>query len=166
MEDNRFSISIHYRNCAREDVPRVKEVVLAVQAKHKRIRMGSGKEVFELQPDIAWDKGKAVLWLLDKLVVPMVSTASAAAPTDADVGCCGGSEAGGAEEAVGVGCVDVGEEKRAGAGKEGLTVEEEEEEEDDDVDEDDGKFFTIFIGDDKTDEVRCPCTPGRVGSWW
>ena len=45
VEDNRFSISVHYRNCARIDVPRVKEVVVNVQAKHERIRMGSGKEV-------------------------------------------------------------------------------------------------------------------------
>lgn len=45
MEDNRFSISIHYRNCARIDVPRVKDVVINVQSKHERIRMGSGKEV-------------------------------------------------------------------------------------------------------------------------
>lgn len=45
MEDNRFSVSIHYRNCARVDVPRVKEVVERVQARHERIRMGSGKEV-------------------------------------------------------------------------------------------------------------------------
>lgn len=45
VEDNRFSISVHYRNCARIDVPRVKDVVVNVQAKHERIRMGSGKEV-------------------------------------------------------------------------------------------------------------------------
>lgn len=45
VEDNRFSVSIHYRNCARVDVPRVKEVVERVQARHERIRMGSGKEV-------------------------------------------------------------------------------------------------------------------------
>ena len=45
VEDNRFSISVHYRNCARIDVPKVKDVVVNVQAKHERIRMGSGKEV-------------------------------------------------------------------------------------------------------------------------
>lgn len=45
VEDNRFSVSIHYRNCARVDVPRVREVVERVQARHERIRMGSGKEV-------------------------------------------------------------------------------------------------------------------------
>ncbi len=45
VEDNRFSVSVHYRNCARADVPRVKAVVERVQARHERIRMGSGKEV-------------------------------------------------------------------------------------------------------------------------
>lgn len=52
MEDNRFSVSIHYRNCARVDVPRVKEVAERVQARHERIRMASGKEVTTL-----WEEG-------------------------------------------------------------------------------------------------------------
>lgn len=45
VEDNCFSVSIHYRNCARADVPRVREIVERVQSRHERIRMGSGKEV-------------------------------------------------------------------------------------------------------------------------
>ncbi|CAN0300874.1 unnamed protein product, partial [Hapterophycus canaliculatus] len=45
VEDNRFSVSIHYRNCAHDDVPKVRDVVERVQKRHERIRMGSGKKV-------------------------------------------------------------------------------------------------------------------------
>lgn len=91
-------------------------------------------KVFELQPDIAWDKGKAVLWLLDKLVVPM-----ALAPTGVAV-----------NGAAGVHGADTGTGTGGGGGGE----EEEEEEEEGQDDEFSDRFFTVFIGDDKTDEVR------------
>ena len=32
-----------------------------------RLRRARGKKVFELQPDIGWNKGRAVLWLLERL---------------------------------------------------------------------------------------------------
>ncbi|CAM9201431.1 unnamed protein product [Ectocarpus sp. 13 AM-2016] len=142
VEDNRFSVSIHYRNCARVDVPRVKDVVERVQARHERIRMGSGKEVFELQPDIAWDKGKAVLWLLDKLVIPMAQAPEEPAPPP--------GEGGG---------VATASSSNGGSGG-GVATEEEEGDYDD---EDSGRFFTIFIGDDKTDENAFRVLNGDMG---
>jgi trehalose-phosphatase len=38
-----------------------------VQAKHPELRITEGKKVFELQPDIDWHKGKALIWLMEKL---------------------------------------------------------------------------------------------------
>ena len=38
-----------------------------VYSKHSTLRKQKGKKLYELQPDIAWDKGKALLWLLKKL---------------------------------------------------------------------------------------------------
>jgi alpha,alpha-trehalase len=35
-----------------------------VAARHRELRRIDGKKVYELLPDIDWDKGKAVLWLL------------------------------------------------------------------------------------------------------
>lgn len=107
--------------------------------------------MFELQPDIEWDKGKAVLWLLDKLVVPMakaptdeeaaavVSAASSAVITpasaaDATATMAAAAAAGGGSNGTGGG---------GGGGQD-----------EDDEDESPDRFFTIFIGDDKTDEVR------------
>lgn len=114
--------------------------------------------MFELQPDIAWDKGKAVIWLLDKLVVPMVSMAaepasaadtSSGAPANG-TGDGGNGGGGGTKGVVADGGSAVEEtDNPAGEGDDSWA-------DDEDLDEpsDAGKFFTIFIGDDKTDEVR------------
>jgi alpha,alpha-trehalase len=67
VERKRFAIANHYRNVADEDVPRVEEAVRDVLARHEGLRMSGGKKVFELRPDIDWDKGRAVLWLLEAL---------------------------------------------------------------------------------------------------
>src|SRR6266542_634681 len=37
------------------------------EASAKSLRKIDGKKVYELLPNIDWDKGKAVLWLLEKL---------------------------------------------------------------------------------------------------
>ena len=77
VERKRFAIAVHYRNLDESDVPRVAAGVRAVLARHKRLRMSGGKKVFELRPDIDWDKGRAVMWLLEALglgpegVIPM-----------------------------------------------------------------------------------------------
>jgi trehalose-phosphatase len=46
------------------DLPKVERAVSEVAAQHPELRSMKGKKVYELQPDIDWDKGKAVLWLL------------------------------------------------------------------------------------------------------
>jgi len=38
-----------------------------VAARHRELRRIDGKKVYELLPDIDWNKGKAVLWLLETL---------------------------------------------------------------------------------------------------
>jgi trehalose 6-phosphate phosphatase len=38
-----------------------------VAARHRELRRMDGKKVYELLPDIDWNKGKAVLWLLETL---------------------------------------------------------------------------------------------------
>lgn len=43
------------------------DVVQGVKANYPSIRFGTGKKVFELRPDIVWDKGKAMVWLLQAL---------------------------------------------------------------------------------------------------
>lgn len=67
VERKRLSIAVHYRQVAATDVGALKAIVGRVLAAHPRLRRGLGKKVLELQPDVDWDKGRAVLWLLDRL---------------------------------------------------------------------------------------------------
>lgn len=67
LERKRFAVAIHYRQVAASEVDRVRCVVRQVQARHARLRMAGGKRVFELRPDVDWDKGRAALWLRSAL---------------------------------------------------------------------------------------------------
>jgi alpha,alpha-trehalase len=67
VERKKYSIAVHYRRVAGERAPEVEKIVDAVLADHGGLRKGRGKKVFELQPDIDWDKGRAVVWLQGKL---------------------------------------------------------------------------------------------------
>jgi alpha,alpha-trehalase len=67
VERKRFSIAAHYRNVNENDASRVALAVDTVAARHAELRKIDGKKVYELLPDIDWDKGKAVLWLLETL---------------------------------------------------------------------------------------------------
>jgi trehalose-phosphatase len=70
VEDKRFSISVHYRLVAPGEVPRLESMVDAVLAAEPRLRKGLGKMVLELRPRVDWDKGRAILWLLDAWRLP------------------------------------------------------------------------------------------------
>jgi alpha,alpha-trehalase len=67
VERKRFSIAAHYRNVNENDVPKVEQAVGEVATPHRKLRRINGKKVYELLPDVAWDKGKAALWLLETL---------------------------------------------------------------------------------------------------
>ena len=60
VERKRFSIAAHYRNVNEGDVPKVERAVNEVAARHRELRKMDGKKVYELLPDIDWNKGKAV----------------------------------------------------------------------------------------------------------
>jgi len=67
VERKRFAIAVHYRNASREDAARIKEEAERELERHPRLKKSGGKKIVELKPDIDWDKGKALLWLLDAL---------------------------------------------------------------------------------------------------
>lgn len=67
IERKGFSIAVHYRESAEADIPKVKQAVEDIASRQDRLRMSSGKKIFELHPDIDWNKGKALLWLLKKM---------------------------------------------------------------------------------------------------
>ncbi|MFP4035767.1 MAG: trehalose-phosphatase, partial [Desulfovermiculus sp.] len=67
VERKKYSLAVHYRNVSGESVAEVENIVDRAIARFGRLRKGVGKKVFEIRPDIFWDKGQAVLWLLNKL---------------------------------------------------------------------------------------------------
>src|SRR4030043_483870 len=70
LEDKKFTLSLHFRSVKTEDIPRVKKVFYNVVNKYsekKLLAVIKGKKVLELEPDESWDKGKAVLWVLQNL---------------------------------------------------------------------------------------------------
>jgi trehalose 6-phosphate phosphatase len=64
VEHKRFGVAVHYRNAARD---RVAEAAAAVRSAGRRtgLRVTTGREVIELRPDVDWDKGKTLRWVLD-----------------------------------------------------------------------------------------------------
>jgi trehalose 6-phosphate phosphatase len=66
VEHKRFGVAVHYRNAARD---RVGEVAAAVRVAGQRdgLRVTTGREVVELRPNVDWDKGKTLRWVIDHL---------------------------------------------------------------------------------------------------
>ena len=78
VEPKSVSVAVHYRLVSEEDRPKLKEIVDGVLAERPdELKVTPGKMVYEIQPKIDWDKGKAALYLLGALnldgpeVVPM-----------------------------------------------------------------------------------------------
>ncbi|HZH74028.1 MAG TPA: trehalose-phosphatase [Mariniphaga sp.] len=67
FERKRYAIAIHYRNASMEDYPEIKKKVIKLLQGSESLKMDEGKKIIEVKPAIEWDKGKAVLWILEKL---------------------------------------------------------------------------------------------------
>jgi len=71
LERKRFALAVHHRNVAPQQIG---EVVAAVHEVGGRtgLRVTHGRKVTELHPDLDWDKGRALDWILDHLGVPVL----------------------------------------------------------------------------------------------
>ncbi len=67
LEPKRYSVAVHFRLVSGENLSRVEEAVDSIVRSDDRLKKASGKKVFEIRPNIDWDKGKAVLYLLEAL---------------------------------------------------------------------------------------------------
>ncbi len=67
VEPKRFAVAVHYRQVAVTELPALEAAVDRVLTSVPTLRKTRGKKVFELRPQFAWDKGRAVLWLLEAL---------------------------------------------------------------------------------------------------
>ena len=78
VEPKKASVAVHYRLSSEGGRREIKQVVDQILADYPDdLKMTPGKMVYEVQPELDWDKGKAVLYLLETLelnreaVVPM-----------------------------------------------------------------------------------------------
>ncbi|MEV6426396.1 trehalose-phosphatase [Nocardia sp. NPDC051463] len=71
VEHKRFAVAVHHRNVAAEDV---NGVVAAVHEAGRvaGLRVTHGRRVVELRPDVDWDKGTALRWILEHLTFPVL----------------------------------------------------------------------------------------------
>jgi trehalose 6-phosphate phosphatase len=67
VERKGFAVAVHYREADEADVAKVETAVDDAIDRHDGLRKKGGKKIFELQPDVPWDKGRAVRWLLEQL---------------------------------------------------------------------------------------------------
>ncbi len=69
VEHKRFTVAVHHRNVA---AGQIAAVVAAVHEVGRRtgLRVTGGRKVTELRPDLDWDKGHALRWILDRLDGP------------------------------------------------------------------------------------------------
>jgi trehalose 6-phosphate phosphatase len=67
VEPKRFAVSVHFRLADEGDLARIERAVDEAVAAVPGLRKAHGKMLFELRPALDWDKGRALLWLLDAL---------------------------------------------------------------------------------------------------
>jgi trehalose-phosphatase len=67
IEDKGLTISVHYRLVDKKDIQEFLSIFAEITDSYivrDKIRINSGKKVYEIRPPAMWDKGKVVLWLL------------------------------------------------------------------------------------------------------
>ncbi|MEX2466786.1 MAG: trehalose-phosphatase [Gemmatimonadota bacterium] len=68
VERKGFAVAVHFRKLADPtEEERIEQAVDEVLADEPKLRRTGGKKIIELRPDLDWDKGKAILSMLDLL---------------------------------------------------------------------------------------------------
>ncbi len=70
VENKGVTASVHYRMVSDDDFIELEKIfdeVVASYVEEGKIKITHGKKVFELRPNIEWNKGKAVKWVIDAI---------------------------------------------------------------------------------------------------
>ena len=67
IEEKEFSLAIHYRLVEEKEIPFIERCVNEFLDVYKNVRLMHGKKVFEILPQVDWDKGKAIIWIMQNL---------------------------------------------------------------------------------------------------
>jgi len=68
VEDKGLTASVHYRLVAEDEFEHLKNIFEKAVGPHVDsgiVKITHGKKVFEIRPNVEWDKGKAVGWICD-----------------------------------------------------------------------------------------------------
>ncbi|MGW3485465.1 trehalose-phosphatase [Rhodococcus indonesiensis] len=65
VEPKRFAVAVHHRHVAADRMGEVLAAVRDAAGRDGALRVTHGRDVTELRPDVEWDKGRAVAWVLE-----------------------------------------------------------------------------------------------------
>lgn len=67
VENNKFCVSVHFRCVDENEWENLAKRVRSVLEEYPKLKLTHGRKVLEIRPTIAWDKGKALNFLLQSL---------------------------------------------------------------------------------------------------
>lgn len=67
VDRKRFALAVHYRHVVPKAIDDLYAIVRRTATSLPRLTITHGRKVIELVPDVDWNKGRALLWLLDHL---------------------------------------------------------------------------------------------------
>jgi len=70
VEDKELTLSVHFRLAPRERLGELHEIIRRVVDPLPGVHLTEGKQVIEVRPNVDWNKGKAVLFLLEQMHPP------------------------------------------------------------------------------------------------
>lgn len=69
IDRKRYAVAVHYRNASEKNIPQIKQKVDEILKQNPDFKLGEGKMILEIKPSVDWHKGKAVIWIMEKLGV-------------------------------------------------------------------------------------------------
>jgi trehalose 6-phosphate phosphatase len=67
IEDNKYCISVHFRNCHPDSYEEILKAVDDIVAQEPDLHVTRGRKVLEVRPKVNWDKGSALIHLVSML---------------------------------------------------------------------------------------------------
>ncbi|KAM7270785.1 hypothetical protein ACFE04_029999 [Oxalis oulophora] len=71
LENNKFSLSIHYRHVKEDMYKDIASCVLAIVRDYPELKIAHGRKVLEVRPKFEWNKGSAVEFMRGKKSIPV-----------------------------------------------------------------------------------------------
>jgi trehalose 6-phosphate phosphatase len=67
IERKKYAIEVHFRNSPESKIGEIDKAVYEVIDQEEKLKIGTGKKILELKPDLDWNKGRALNWIMETL---------------------------------------------------------------------------------------------------